>query len=125
MKWHGPGTALVREELDYVTVPVDNPRYKGRTFNRVLDHGARGRYAACASDKLRWNGIRELVVPSYHTSTTDHRHGVVDARQRRGERFGAARDGLEAHADEHAAHTVAAWLTLVPLQGRTGDRLAA
>ena len=112
---YGPGAALVREGLDFVAIEIDNPRYKGRTFNKMLNGGARGRYAACASDKLKWHGHRELVVPSFHTSTTDHRFGIVDPAQRKGETFRSAKDGAKSHADEHASHTIALWLVLDPL----------
>jgi hypothetical protein len=112
--------AVVREDLTYVTIPVDDPKYRGRTFNRLTNHGSRGQYTSRGSDKLKWRGIPELIVPSHYTSTTDHRFGVVSKRQRRDRVFKSAVDGLRADADLHASLTIALWLTLRPKTDNEG-----
>lgn len=57
-------------------------------------------------------------MPSFYTSITDVRHGVVDARQRRGEVFRARLDGWSMHADLHGALTLALWPLLEPVSRR-------
>jgi hypothetical protein len=106
--------AYVRESLSVVTKEKQTPDYKGRTFNRMLNNGAKGQFVRRASAKLKWWGVPEVVVPSYYTSTTDVRHAVVDARQRSGELFKARRDGWQMHADLHAGLTLALWPLLRP-----------
>jgi hypothetical protein len=105
--------AVVREDATFEAIQVDDPKYKGRTFNKLLNNGSRGRIASMASAKLAWAGVPEVVVPSYHTSSYDYRHSVVDRGMRRGERFKAL-DGKVWHSDEHACETVAQWLLLQP-----------
>ncbi|WP_046867075.1 hypothetical protein [Microvirga massiliensis] len=106
--------AVVREDLTVVAEEKESPTYKGRTFNKMIAHGAKGQYIRRASDKLRWNGIPEVVVPSFWTSCTDVRFGVVDTRQRRGAVFTARADGACWDADLHAAQTLALWPVLRP-----------
>jgi len=67
-----------------------------------------------AAGKLAWMGIPHLTVPSFHTSTTDVRHGVVDKGQRRGDVFTARVDRVRMHADVHAAAVIGLWAFLVP-----------
>ncbi|WP_046863660.1 hypothetical protein [Microvirga massiliensis] len=113
--------AVVREHLTVMAEEKDSPAYKGRTFNRMINNGAKGQYIRRASNKLKWNGIPEVVVPSFWTSCTDVRFGVVDKAQRRGPVFVARADGLRADADLHAAHTLALWPLLRP---KMNDRTA-
>jgi hypothetical protein len=101
--------AVVRENATFVAVPTGNPKYKGRTFNKMLNNGARALYERIASDKLAWLGIPEVRIPSPYTSMGDLRASVVFETKRRGEKFIDA-SGVEWHADEHAALTIAAWL---------------
>src|SRR5687768_3974728 len=58
------GAAVIREDLDIVVPEKETPEYKGRTFARMINHGAKGRYLRQSSEKLRWNGIPEHAVPS-------------------------------------------------------------
>ena len=108
------GAALVREDLTYEAEERGSPEYKGPAFNRMVNESSRGRYARTASAKLRWGGFREFVVPSYYTSCTDFRHGVVDAAQRRGDDFVSAADGAREHADLHVSETIGLWALLRP-----------
>lgn len=111
-KWDA---AVVREDLTVMAEEKRSPDYKGRTWNRMINNGAKGQYIRRAAMKLRWNGVPEVVVPSYWTSSTDVRVGVVDGAQRRGEVFVARSDGRRRHADLHAAQTLALWPILRPL----------
>lgn len=112
---------VVREDADFEAIPVEDPRYRGRTFNRLMNSASRGRIARLASAKLAWAGIPEIVIPSYYTSSCDYRNAVVDKAMRKGETF-KARDGMVRHADQHAGETIAQWLLLRPLAelGATG-----
>jgi hypothetical protein len=112
-------TVVIREDLDYVAKEKWAPDYKGRTFNKMINNGARGQYARRASAKFQWNGIPELWLPSYYTSTTCFRHGIVDGKQRRGDKFACKHCKAEGrkpeHADDHAALTLGAYLFLKPI----------
>lgn len=104
--------ALVREDLTILTIETDSPEYRGRSFNKMINNGSKGKYVRCSSDKLRWDGIPELVVPSYYTSTTCTIHSRVDETMRHGEVFCCPLCGKKEHADEHAADTLAYYLQL-------------
>ena len=105
---------VVSEALDYAAIPTDDTGYKGRTFNRMINNGARAQYTSRADNKLAWRGIPQLKIPAFYTSTTDWRHGLVDKAQRRGETFVSAVDGKRWHADLHAAEMIGRWLFLRP-----------
>lgn len=108
------GALIAAESLTVETEERASPQYKGRAFNKMINHGAKGRFARAAEDKAKIALVPLLRVPSRHTSTTDTRHGRVDTAQRRGDVFTAAADGRASHADAHAAFTIAAWPVLVP-----------
>lgn len=108
------GAVVAREDLTILAVPKDDPAYKGRTFNRMINNGAKGQYIRRADNKLQWKGLPGIVIPSYYTSTTDWRTGTVDKRQRRGAIFTAASDGARWDADLHAAEMIGRWLFLRP-----------
>ena len=105
--------AVVRENLSVMAEEKSKPGYRGRAFNRMMNNGSKGQYIRRAGLKLSWNGVAEIVVPSFHTSTTDHRHGVVSKSQRDGDVFVASKDGSRWHADLHASETLALWPVLV------------
>ncbi len=100
---------LVMEELTTRPLQVDAPEYEGRTFNRIMANGSRAKFERAAAPRHRWCGNPVVSVPSYFTSTTDHRHAVVDAAQRKGEWFTARADGRGSDSDAHASHTLAVW----------------
>jgi hypothetical protein len=107
--------AVIREDLSLVAKEKLRPGYLGRTFNRMMNNGAKGQYLRAASQKMKWSGIPEAKVPSYYTSSTDVRHGVVDVKQRCSQdRFVAMIDGREMQADLHAALTIALYPLLRP-----------
>ena len=82
----------------------------------MINNGAKGQHLRAASAKLKWYGIPEAVVPSYYTSSTDARFGVVDKRQRKTQdRFVAKADGRVRQADLNAACTIAVYAMLKPL----------
>ena len=105
---------VVSEKLDYVTIPIDDVGYKGRTFNRMINNGARSQYTSRADDKLVWKGHPQIKIPSFFTSSTDWRHGLVDKAQRRGPLFKSAADGKTWDADMHGAEMIGRWLDLKP-----------
>ena len=108
--------AVVEEDLTYTAIERESSRYKGRAFNRVMNHAARGQYARVAHHKHAWNGIPVVTLPNYYTSTTCFRHGLVEARFRQAEVFSCpncrAEGRLPEHADEHAADTLAVYALL-------------
>ena len=108
------GAVVTAEDLSVEAETRDSPQYKGKAFNTMINHGAKGRFARAADAKAQESGVEKLNVPSRHTSTTDARCGVVDAAQRRGDAFTAKADGRVSHADAHAAFTIAVWPFLVP-----------
>jgi len=91
-----------------------SPGYKGRTFNKMINNGSQGQYIRRASDKFRWDGIPELLVPSYYTSTACTCHSLIDASMRSGEIFRCPKCASAANADEHASDTIANYLLLRP-----------
>jgi chorismate mutase len=108
------GAAVVSEDLDIVTIETDDPAYKGRTFNKMINNGSKGQYNLRSENTLRWRGIASVKVPSFYTSSTDWRTGTVDKTQRRGTAFEAASDGRKWDADLHAAEMIGRYLFLRP-----------
>jgi len=110
---------VIREDLTYIAPEKWSPEYKGRAFNKMINNGARGQYARRASAKFQWNGIPELWLPSYYTSTTCFKHAIVDGKQRKGDKFACKHCKAEGrkpeHADDHAALTLGAYLFLKPI----------
>ena len=107
------GAVVASEALSVLAVEKTDPGYKGRTFNKLINNGAKGQYTRRADDILKWRGIATLKLPSFYSSSTDWRTGTVDKGQRSGSRF-RARDGTEWDADLHAAELLARWLFLRP-----------
>ena len=90
---------------------------KGRAFNKMINHGSRGKYARRATDKFAWHGVPECVVPAAYTSRACLRHGhIVPAAERNGERirFACCGSAID-HADEHAAETITGYAFLRPV----------
>ena len=108
------GALIAAEDLTVETEERGSPQYKGPAFNRMINHGAKGRLRRTADAKAAMAGVPVIGVPSRHTSTTDTRCGVVAKTQRRGDAFTARSDGRVSHADAHAAFTIAVWSFLVP-----------
>jgi hypothetical protein len=108
--------AIVRENLTIEATGKETPGYKGRTFNKMINNGSKGQYIRRASDKMNWDGIPELIIPSYFTSTVCTIHALVDKAMRSGECFFCPQCGVQEHADEHASDTIANYLLLRPLQ---------
>ena len=105
---------VVVEDLTVMAAEKNKPGYKGRTFNRMINNGSKGQYLRRAADKLLWNGVPELAVPSYYTSTFCHLTGVVEKSQRRGDTFTSKLGGYSRDADLHASETIACYLLLTP-----------
>lgn len=104
---------VVSEDLSILAVEKSDPKYKGRTFNKLLNNGSKGQYTRRSNDKLDWRGLARITVPSFYTSTTDWRDGTVDKKQRTGSKF-KTKDGHTSDADLHAAEFIARWLFLKP-----------
>jgi transposase len=113
--------AVVRENLTVLTAEVDSPAYKGRTFNKMLNNGSKGQYQNRATDKFKWHGVPEIVIPSWYTSRACLLHStIVEKKHRKGEKIFFPCCGKHDHADEHAADTIAQYVFLRPrLTGRT------
>jgi hypothetical protein len=108
------GAAVVSEDLNFLTIETDDPAYKGRTFNKMINNGSKGQYNLRSENTLKWRGIASVKVPSFYTSSTDWRDGTVDKAQRRGAVFKAASDGRKWDADLHAAEMIGRYLFLRP-----------
>ena len=106
--------AVIREDLTVMVPEKETPEYKGRTFAKMINNGAKGKYLRQASGKLRWNGVPEYAVPSFYTSVACILHSLAAKAHRRGERFRCPACGGEDHADLHAAGTIAVYLLLRP-----------
>jgi transposase len=107
---------LIREHLTIMAKEKAKPGYFGRTFNKMMNNGSKGQHVRASSAKLKWSGIPEVTVPSYYTSSTDIRFGVVDKAQRKTQdRFKASTDGREMQADIHAACTIGLYALLRPM----------
>lgn len=119
------GAAVVAEDLDIVTIETDDPAYKGRTFNKMINNGSKGQYNFRSDNTLKWRGIASVKVPSFYTSSTDWRTGTVDRKQRSGITFKAASDGRRWDADLHAAEMIGRYLFLRPKNGNLAAALAA
>jgi len=107
--------ALIRENLTVLAVEKKSDKYKGRTFNRMLNNGSKGQYIKRAEQKMLWNGVPSLIVPSYYTSSTCIHCGVVDKSMRSGEHFKCKECKRASHADENAADTLACYALLVEI----------
>lgn len=116
---------VVSEDLSIASVPTDDPKYKGRTFNKLHNNGSKGQYSRRSEDTLKWRGITSVKIPSYYTSSTDWRDGTVDKKQRSGKTFKASSDGNEWDADLHAAEMIGRYLFLRPKTDATSAALAA
>ncbi|MCZ7860610.1 hypothetical protein O9X98_04255 [Agrobacterium salinitolerans] len=119
------GAAVVSEDLDVVAVTTDDPAYKGRTFNKMINNGSKGQYNLRSDNVLKWRGVASVKIPSFYTSSTDWRTGTVDKSQRRGSVFKAASDGRKWDADLHAAEMIGRYLFLRPKQGNKAEALKA
>jgi Putative transposase DNA-binding domain len=106
--------AIVREDLTILAKEKETPDYKGRTFNKMINNGSKGQYLRRASDKMNWDGIPEIIIPSYYTSTVCTVHSLMNKAFRSGEIFRCPACEASAHADEHAADTIANYLLLRP-----------
>ena len=108
--------AICREDLTVTTIEKDAPDYRGRTFNKMLNAGSKGQYQRRASAKMLWNGVPEIVLPSWYTSRTCPRHGhIAEKHHRQGERLHLPCCQRTVHADEHAADVIAGYPVLQPL----------
>jgi hypothetical protein len=81
--------ALVREGLTTQAKEKDSTYYKNRTFNMMINNVAKGQYIRRALDKLKRDGLPELLVASYYTSTTRTVHSQINDATRSGEISGA------------------------------------
>jgi len=106
--------AIVREDLTILAKEKEAPDYKGRTYNKMINNGSKGQYIRRASHKLLWDGVPEITVPSYYTSTTCTIHSLIDATMRVGEIFKCPLCASAEHSDEHAADTIGNYFLLRP-----------
>jgi hypothetical protein len=103
---------VASEGLSLVAIPLDDPAYKGRTFNRMFNNGSKGQYSRRSENTLKWRGIPSIKVPSFWTSSYDWWNGTVDKAQRKGKIFTAKSNGRVWDADLHAAETIGRYLFL-------------
>ena len=102
--------AIAREDLSVTAIEKEDPGYKGRIFNKMINNGSKGQYQKRATNKILFNGVAEIVVPSWYTSRTCLKHSVVvDAKHRKGESIYLPCCDQHHHADEHASDTIASY----------------
>jgi hypothetical protein len=102
--------AIVREDLTVEAIEKESPEYKGRVFNKMINNGSKGQYHKRTTDKLLFNGVAEIVVPSWYTSRACFKHSkIMGMKNRKGERIFLSSCGRYDHADEHAADTIATY----------------
>lgn len=107
--------AIVREDLTVEAIEKDSSEYKGRIFNKLINNGSKGQYQRRATDKFQWNGVPEIVIPSWYTSRACLRHAfIVEKKHRKGERIFLPCCNRHDHADEHAGDTIAQYAFLRP-----------
>jgi hypothetical protein len=70
------GAVVAAEALSVLAVERTDPGYKGRTFNKLINNGSKGKYTRRADDILKWRGIATLKLPSFYSSSTDWRTGT-------------------------------------------------
>ena len=113
---------FAREDLTVEAIEKDSLQYKGRAFNKLLNNGSKGQYQNRASDKFKWNGIPEILIPSWYTSRTCLKHStILEKKYRQGERIHLTCCGTRDHADEHAADTIASYLFVSKAIAPLGD----
>jgi hypothetical protein len=69
------GAVVAAEALSVLAIEKTDPGYKGRTFNKLINNGAKGRYTRLADDTLHWRGIATLKLPNFQASTRAARTG--------------------------------------------------
>ncbi|CDQ12076.1 conserved protein of unknown function [Acidithiobacillus ferrivorans] len=113
--------AIVWEDLTVEAIEKEDPEYKGRTFNKMINNGSKGQYQRRASQTFRWNGVPEVVIPSWYTSRSCLPHSIIiERKHRQGESIFLPCCGVKDHADEHAADTIACYPFLVAKAGGIG-----
>jgi hypothetical protein len=107
--------AIAREDLTVEAIEKESSEYKGRVFNKLINNGSKGQYQRRATDKFQWNGVPEIVIPSWYTSRACLRHAfIVEKKHRKGERIYLSCCDRHDHADEHAGDTIAQYAFLRP-----------
>lgn len=111
------GAVIVREDLTVEAIEKESHQYKGRLFNKMLNHGAKGQYQRMGSAKFQWNGISETLIGSWYTSRACTVHSSILAPKfRKGEKLNLHCCGRREHADLHASQTIAQYHFLRPLE---------
>ena len=101
------GAAIAREDLTVEAIEKESPKYRGRTFNRMINNGSKGQYQRRASQKFLWNGVPEIVIPSWYTSRACVRHAsILPERKSRDEYLLFPCCGQRFQRDEHASGTI-------------------
>ena len=102
--------AIVREDLTIEAIEKESSAYMGRISNKMINNGSKGQYQKRATEKLLFNGVEEIIVPSWYTSRICLKHSsIVDAKYRKGESIFFHCCNKHHHADEHAADTIASY----------------
>jgi hypothetical protein len=111
------GAGVAFEDGDWGVAERGSADYRGRIWNRIMSSVSQRAMMDVAKARLDWSGVVWWTVASYHTSTTDHRHGTTASGQRKNgaKDFIALTDGMRMDSDEHAAETMAAAALLRPL----------
>ena len=95
--------------MTVVAKEKEAPDYKGRVFKKMINNGPKGQYLGRARDRFLWDGILEIAIPSYYTSTACPAHATVDAAMRNGDRFWCPRsDKVECRGHHRQLPFVAA-----------------
>ena len=103
---------IIVENLSVMAIEKEKPEYKGKSFNKMINNGSKGQYMTMAKEKFLWNGILEIRIPSYYSSTTCTQHSLVDKDMRKNKKFLCPKCKITKDADKNASDTIASFLLL-------------
>ena len=103
---------MIVEDLSVMAIEKEKPKYRGKSFNKMINNGSKGQYMRMAKEKFLWNGILEIRIPSFFSSTTCTKHKVVDKNMRKNKLFLCPICNIKKDADKNASDTIASFLLL-------------
>jgi len=103
---------MIVEDLSVMAIEKEKPKYTRKSFNKMKNNGSKGQYMRMANEKFLWNGILEIRIPSFFSSTTCTKHKVVDKNMRKNKLFLCPICNIKKDADKNASDTIASFLLL-------------
>lgn len=72
------------KDLTVAAIKKEDPGYKGRIFNKLINNGSKSQYQKRATDKFLFNGVAELILPFWYTSRTCLKHSIIVEKTQKG-----------------------------------------